>query len=559
MKILTWPLRPLLRRSFGRCVGAVGLFATTIVGWAVRPAQAQLALKAGDRFVFLGASITEFGNYTRPVEAYIYGRYPGLPIRFYNAGWSGNVTADALGRLNRDVLSLKPTVVSVCIGTNDGRYTALTDEILATYRKNLDAIVRTLVSKKVRVFVFTPGGVDYDRRPALRDADYNKNLEALGAAAIDIAKKYGCPYGDMLRPMLAAQSARKATNPNFTMLPDGVHPDDAGGLIMAGVILKTLGAEPMPPILSTTAAAAPVADTVFGTYRYSLPPQLIPVPVSTDAAETIRAAGQREFFCPKVVVVGLPAGMYGVRLAGMSLGPWSNEALAAGVPVPGSYSERARRLYDLTTAKDENYLHLWRGVRLAPDANSLNAEVAAALMRAGDDYQAAIDTLRAPETGNLLTIQSTSLPPGLGANVALHKPYDVSDPNRYNYGIGGLTDGSWDSNTPHVFATGETPTFPKTATIDLGQAEPVRYVVLGVPPFGSTKTVEVSASADGVTYTKIGTYVFSLRQEERHVYAAPRISARYIRLTYVDHYPEEVGYNANFAFTSEVEAYAGGK
>ena len=148
------------------------------------------------------------------------------------------------------------------------------------------------------------------------------------------------------------------------------------------------------------------------------------------------------------------------------------------------------------------------------------------------------------------------LPKNAGANLALHKAYVCSDPNAHNFGIGGLTDGSWDADSTHCFASNEADTFPKTATIDLQQAAPVGLVEIGVPPFGSTKTVQVAVSADGSAFTEVGSYVFSLHKEEKHLFTFPPTSAQFVRLTYPDHYAESVDYPSTFAFTTECQVYA---
>ena len=176
------------------------------------------------------------------------------------------------------------------------------------------------------------------------------------------------------------------------------------------------------------------------------------------------------------------------------------------------------------------------------------------LLAADEGYHSVIHNLSMPLTKATITL---TVAPG-GPNLALHKKYEVSDPNGFNYGIGGLTDGSWDSNAPHTFATGDNATFPKTATIDLEQPARIGLVTVGVPPFGSTKTINISVSADGKTFTEVGSHVFSLHKEEQYTYAFPAVTARYVRLTYPDHYDEQVGYGQNFAFTTEVEVYAPG-
>ncbi len=171
-------------------------------------------------------------------------------------------------------------------------------------------------------------------------------------------------------------------------------------------------------------------------------------------------------------------------------------------------------------------LFLWKGSALLQSPNAAPVDMG--------DY--------APKTGS-----------GMGSSVSLNlakdKPFVSSDPNLKGWNIG-LTSGS------HIFATTESPNFPKYVTIDLERTVTLSSVVVGVPNFGSTKTINVSISTDGSDYKQVGSYVFTPDMEERHTYFLTRTPARYIRLTYPDHYPQSIkGYDPNFVFTSIVEAY----
>jgi len=148
------------------------------------------------------------------------------------------------------------------------------------------------------------------------------------------------------------------------------------------------------------------------------------------------------------------------------------------------------------------------------------------------------------------------LPRRAGADLAAGKSYVCSDPNTHSFGIGGLTDGSWEASGAHCFATDDKDAFPKTVTIDLEKAAPLGIVTVGMPPFGATKTVRVSVSADGQAFTDVGSYVFPQRREEKHLFAFQPTPARFVRLTYPDHYEDGAGYNNTFAFTTECCVYA---
>lgn len=143
-------------------------------------------------------------------------------------------------------------------------------------------------------------------------------------------------------------------------------------------------------------------------------------------------------------------------------------------------------------------------------------------------------------------------------NLALNKKYVSSDPNLSGWGTG-LTDGSWRSERGSTYATGSTSTFPKGVTIDLEAPASIGYVALGVPSFGSTKTVQVWLSKDGQNFIQWGSHLFAQKKEEKFLLAiAPAVSARYVRLTYADRYAEMVNYPIGHAFTTEVAVYAPG-
>lgn len=145
--------------------------------------------------------------------------------------------------------------------------------------------------------------------------------------------------------------------------------------------------------------------------------------------------------------------------------------------------------------------------------------------------------------------------PDLGLNLARDCKWISSDKNVWGWDSG-LTDGSWATRVPHCFATGNTDAFPKHVTIDLKQSKIVNLIRLGAPEFGSTKTVAISLSADGQSFSEVGRHTFGLGKAEQAALSCPNAPARYIRLTYLDHHELTAGGFPNtFGFTTEVEAY----
>lgn len=524
---------------------------------SVRPAQADTILKAGDRVVFYGDSITEQRLYTRYIQEYFYSRYPGMKVNFFNAGWGGDTTWGALSRIDRDVLYLKPTVVTLFFGMNDGGYTQTTDAITDKYRQNLEAIIKKLKAANVRVIVFTPGCVDPDKNPRLGEVHYNDNLAALGKAAMDLAKQYDCICVNVHDPMLAYQTAHKTADPKFVMIPDGVHPNPYGHLVMANIMLQAFQPDTAPAIGAIdvkTGKGTGLTEQSEGEGSYTFTTatlNYVPFWFEPGSAPAVKDSGLEKLVEQKLQVKGLPKGAYDVTVDGHDAGVYRASALSDGVLIPGSYSETAHTLHDLASKKENLYYTAWRDLRVPladiPGIEKMNAD----LLASDNDLTGVIYTIAAKPMSNTINV---TLHPG-GTDLARGKSYDAVDPNAYNWGMGGLTDGSWEANSEHCFASGDKDAFPKTATIDLGQVSKIDTVVAGVPGFGATKTIEVLTSADGKTFTSVGSHTFDEAKEARFSYKFPVTAARYVRLSYPDHYADGHGYSANFVFTTECEVY----
>jgi acyl-CoA thioesterase I len=108
----------------------------------------------------------------------------GYRYHVVNAGISGNTTKDGVDRLP-DVLALKPEVVIVAFGGNDG----LRGIPLSYTEKNLDEIIRTLKDSGAKVVL---GGITLPRNYG---PDYIRQFNAIFAQA---AKKYQLPWTPFL-------------------------------------------------------------------------------------------------------------------------------------------------------------------------------------------------------------------------------------------------------------------------------------------------------------------------------------------------------------------------
>ena len=572
------PLR--LKTSF-LAVGALLAFAG---GSAAQQAPAPFGLHDGDRVVFYGDSITDQRLYTTFVENYVVTRFPRLHVGFVHSGWGGDTVNGGGGgpidlRLPRDVIAYKPTVMTIMLGMNDGGYRAFDQKTFDTYSRGythiLDTVQKALPG--LRLTLIQPSPYDDVTRAPSFAGGYNAVLVRYGQFVKEQAAKANASVADFNTPVVAMLQKADASDAAMAqkIVPDRIHPSPGGHLVMAEALLKAWSA---PAVVSdvevdatnkhvvratnTKISQLTVGKTVTWTQTDNALP-LPPLPNDPVAALALKSSDFTDALDQeRLRVTGLPpTTRYTLTIDDREIGDFTGDQLAQGVnlaTLSTPMTHQAAAVAALTAQHNDDHFNRWRTIQVPLQKhNSAVQNALPPLLAALDAEEADIVTQRqaaAQPMPHHYQI-AVALPDPTGPNLALNKPYVSSAPNTYGWGIGGLTDGSWEATAQHAFATDDTPTFPKTVTIDLQTPATLGAVRVGVPPFGSTKTIQVSVSADGRTFTPVGSYVFSLRSEERHWYRFAPVTARYVRLTYADHYQEEADFGPTFAFTAEVEAY----
>ncbi len=539
------------------------LLAAAVLALASSTAAAQddgLLLRDGDRVVFYGDSITQQRLYTRYVQQYVYCRYPELDISFFNAGWGGDTAEGANKRVLRDVLELRPTVVTLFFGMNDGGYRAPDPAIRKGFGEELARLVDSLTANGARVVVITPGCVDPSRAKRMDGTVYNKALRGLADEALKIAKDRGVTALDMHEALLTFQTAQQAANPEFTMIPDSVHPNAGGHVVMAQALLGALGAEPMPPLGEVDIArkSATGLSLIEADDREVVLEAAAPQPASVwidPAATTVATACGfvRDMAGRRLVVKGLARGTWDIAVDGTRLGEVTAKDFAEGRSIGSVGWERGRRLHELVKRREDHYFQLWRDVRLKYEGRQGLRELVASMMETNAQYHAMIRALAQPKGAHRITL--SRVPSSI--NLALKRPYVTSDANGFGYGLGGLTDGDWTADGKHCFATGNSREIAKTVTVDLGRSERIGAVRLGIPPFGSTRTIVVSLSAKGKRWKEVARHAFGAASGQRKTLWFDPKPGRHVRLTFEDRYQQRHGHEPAFAFVTELEVYGG--
>jgi lysophospholipase L1-like esterase len=191
-------------------------------------------LKKGDAIAFFGDSITQAGagqgGYCRLIAEAIAKQRPELGVRPIYAGISGHKVPNLQGRLDRDVLSKKPTVVFIYIGINDvwhGKNGTPKDKFEAGLRDLIEKISDTGAT----IVLATPSVIG-------EKTDGSNKLDALldeyAAISRTVAKDTGTTLCDL---RVAFIERLKEINPDNkergVLTRDSVHLNAAGNQFVA--------------------------------------------------------------------------------------------------------------------------------------------------------------------------------------------------------------------------------------------------------------------------------------------------------------------------------------
>ena len=211
------------------------------------------ALKTGamlinpdDCILFTGDSITDCGRdrnnpaslgtgYAAFTAAHLQARLSSPELKIFYRGISGNRVVDLLGRVESDLLALKPTVVSILIGINDvwRRYDSNSPTEAKAYERDYRTLLEKIATIGSRVVLLEPFLLHV---PADRYA-WREDLNP----KIDVMRKLAVEFGAELLPLdgLFAQAATQA--PAAYWAGDGVHPSAAGHALIAETWLENAG------------------------------------------------------------------------------------------------------------------------------------------------------------------------------------------------------------------------------------------------------------------------------------------------------------------------------
>jgi lysophospholipase L1-like esterase len=216
--------------------------------------------------VCFGDSVTQGVPYCAPQDTFVALLERRLNVRHENeltvwatnAGVGGENTAEALARIEQDVLSRKPDLTTVEFGLNDIRYEPEKRITEDQFAANLRTIHRRLVGAGSQVVFLTPTPIINLFHGYSRGTDFYQpwggcnGLNAIYAQIIrDVAAEVGAPlcdiYATFLRIAIEAEFFGETSDcrdlsilGRYISVKDGVHPTAAGQGIMAAALYATI-------------------------------------------------------------------------------------------------------------------------------------------------------------------------------------------------------------------------------------------------------------------------------------------------------------------------------
>lgn len=409
-----------------------------LAGWAaaaVCAGAAEFFIHDGDRVVFLGDSITQQKLYTTYIEAYALTRHPDWKLTFRNTGWGGDtawlrqrahsdekklfaaepaeqqamITKSVAAGLGRDVLPLKPTVVTIKFGMNDHAYQTFRPDIFAAYVASQKELVKVLKGNGARVALLTPQPIEDKKADPDKDVK-NLSLRKFSDGLKAVAQENGVAFVDQFDPFMALMLKARATNPQAHIGGgDAVHPGPAGHTLMAWVILKNLGATPLVSsatiklswlwkrVSSAENCTVTNLKLTDGVLSFDRLDRALPMPVDPKAVAALKLAPVLDDLNRYALKVsGLKAAKYAVTIDGEAAGTVTAEELAAGwnlAVADGPITKQAQEVLQLVFQKNNVFFDRWRNVQLKggreADLPKLDEQIA--------ELEAKLNTARQPK------------------------------------------------------------------------------------------------------------------------------------------------------------------
>jgi len=369
--------------------------------------------------LFYGDDATAQRMFTTLIETYTLSRFPNWNVTFRNTGWEDDkilgVGLRGYSRdqdIRRDIESFRPQVALVNYGMNDARGGDAGYQYFLTCVNILSRdLPRVGVNRAAFISANPQEGYEAGM-PA--GSSYNVMLQKYaegmkermpigwkdGVSAVlahpkgpDVPSLQNGIFIDILNPMIALiEAGRKAGvlsadnslgDKTVRLMPDGVHPNWSGHLIIAALVLQGLQAPSLVSsaridaaghsTTSTQGCSLTWQDAPAGVVQFQRKDDALPWPTPPDTDLALKIPG----FDPattlnryELQVTGLTEASYKLSIDDQEIGIYSKADLANGINLGfvrlGPIYNQGQKLLKAVIDKNDTFFHRWREVELTP-------------------------------------------------------------------------------------------------------------------------------------------------------------------------------------------------
>ena len=309
-----------------------------------------------DTICWVGDSITASGLYHSYIHLYYSTRFPSLHLSFVNCGISGDNASGMMGRLDKDVYSNHPTIVTLSAGMNDvnrNLYSqtnaptnapVLQKQAIESYKKNIEKLADSFTKHQLRQIYFTPTIYDEDVESTVESLrGVNGALRECSDFVLHFAKSRSMPAVDFWHPMDELNRKMQKADPKFTLTSkDRVHPGPAGHLLMAYLFLDQTGAPQdvwrllvdakSSKVLSQTNCEATALTSNPNSLTFSNRELALPFPCIPDAKDVFSWVPFDERLNQQILQIShLDEGNYSLQINQAEVGQYSATELEKGI------------------------------------------------------------------------------------------------------------------------------------------------------------------------------------------------------------------------------------
>jgi len=245
------------RRACPRLLAIAVLLLTHAVSAAAEP---PLTLKPHDRVMLVGNTLAERQQLFNHFETSLLTRFPELELTIRNLGWSADTPALQPRPLNfgdtaTHLTAQRADVILAFFGLNES---FAGEAGVAAFERDLEAWVtlhraaRYNGTSPPRIVLVSPIAQERLKRLVHVDVEArNRELARYTDAMRRLAARLQVPFVDVFTPMRTAMAASPEP-----LTINGIHLNETGDRVFAGILMTALGFEPAPSDTSATALKA---------------------------------------------------------------------------------------------------------------------------------------------------------------------------------------------------------------------------------------------------------------------------------------------------------------